>query len=287
MLALFPSPLASERKSAPIVDVVVPSVLRDYDIHYDILAHTIAFVDRTPSYAIKEAISVLFLLVSVFFVVRLMRDDTYTMPFYHWGVLVVSTLTVLLGLLSRTGSLASLWFQISTATTVAVHLAVEAYRFHVHLFGGRAAVNLMQQIDLKPDMAVILTAMIIASFTIASHSLLVIPCFISLFYSVKTVSETVNARWVERKPASLAYILCVVVDIAYTLMLWHFVVWEFMNQSLASVWYSQELLLITVTLAAGVYTAHLRAKSTIFPAIAVGCIHTFQRVLDDPNTKLQ
>ncbi len=268
---LFPSPASSVRTSQPIIDVVVAWVMAAYDIHYDIILHRIAFRPRRPSRAIKQVVAILGALVSIFFVVRLMKEDTYRVRVYHWTSLSIALVTVAVSLASGSGALGSVWFVWTTAAAAAVHLAVEIYRFHVHTTrtadGGGKAVRVMQSIDIKPDMGILLIAMIVSMYTIASHSLVVLATFVVIFFSIKTVSETVNARWVTGMRAAVIYAVCVTVDIAYALVLWHFVVWEFMSQTLVAKWYVQEILLIVVTLAAGVFVAHVRFRSRIMPAL--------------------
>lgn len=266
-ITIRPSSLISERVTEPLVDVVIPYILHDWDIHYDVETHRIAFRTRYPSLLSKQITAPLWFVVSVFFVVRLMKEDTYRVPAYHWTVLIICIATVVIALVSRSGSLASPWLQASTIVTLVVHLVIEAIRFTIHTRSQNQVSGVMQQIDIKPDMGVIMVAMITASYSFASHGLVVVPTFVILFYSVKTVSETVNARWIRGVSTAVLYTICLCIDIAYTLVLWHFIVWEFMDQTMIAAKYVQESVLVVITISGGIVVAHTRFRSTILPSI--------------------
>jgi hypothetical protein len=319
-----PSIEFSQRTPAALIDVPMAVVLRETDVHFDIVSRRILFVPRHPTRLGKEITSVIGAMVAVFFVVRLMKDTTQGVPVYHWFVVCVSILGIAVAIATQARCLQSPMFVTIVIVATVIHLGAEVFRFTTHRRAckrrlrsvkekGHEVVGLandsrdsrdstdtnepksrttttttttknydvdgvdiavMNNIDIKPDMGIILTSLVLCMYTISSHSLVIIPALIAVFVSVKMVSELMNSRWISFGRANRAvfdavYIVCLVTDISLSLALWRYVVWEFTTQTIIAPWYLQDTLLILITVGGGSFLAKTRFDSTICHRIRV------------------
>jgi hypothetical protein len=170
-----------------------------------------------------------------------------------------------LSLLSQSNALSSLAFALASGLVTVVHFILEAIRFETRSFEtasdptttGRAR-TIMQYAVLKPDMAILLVALILAFYAITSHSLIVIPTLLALMYIIKTIAELINLRTHHKHLDTMGLLItCVIVDFVYSVFLWRYIIGEFLARTLVATWYLQELLLLVVVMGAAVYTALL------------------------------
>lgn len=260
-------PRASWSISTPqnIVDVSEAFLVSHVDICYDRISNTIRTRARVPSLAMKIVVALLAAVVAVFFVVRLMISDTWTHAVAHWAMLTTAGLLTGLSLLSQSNALSSLAFALASGLVTVVHFILEAIRFETRSFEtasdptttGRAR-TIMQYAVLKPDMAILLVALILAFYAITSHSLIVIPTLLALMYIIKTIAELINLRTHHKHLDTMGLLItCVIVDFVYSVFLWRYIIGEFLARTLVATWYLQELLLLVVVMGAAVYTALL------------------------------
>ena len=258
-----------ERTSERVVDVDMGALASDHEVWYDMHSGRIRFQDRHPSKLVKQFAAVLSFIITVFCIVRIMYHDTYRIPAFHFIMLMISIGAIILALASRANALSSRWFFWPTVVVLIGHTVLELIRFSIHLNekkkNGERRRGIMLDIDLKPDLALVLIALILTTYIYAVHSLVVIPTFMVLLYTTKTVSEGVNMRWIvgEDRFSIIMYMASVIMDVGYTLILWHFPVFEFMNKTLVADLHIQGFLLAVLTISGGFFMASLRFESVI------------------------
>jgi hypothetical protein len=259
----------SVRSTEPIVDVNESYLVARVDVHYDRTSHTIALRPRMPSLGLKIATSLAAALVAFFFVTRLLLETTWRHTALHAIMLSTGTLTTILSLSTRANGMKSIFFLLSSAVVTAAHLVIESIRWWQKSHASKAQINrrdpgthVLLYIDLKPDLALLMVALILSFYAITSHSLIVIPTLLVMLFIVKTLAEFFNLRSLRplrgvRGHRVDVYLLvaCLITDLYYSVVLWRYIVGDFLRMTLVSAWYLQEILLLVVLLDAALYVA--------------------------------
>jgi len=251
----------SQRSPKRIVDVSEAFMISRVDVFYDIQNHTIAVRDRVPGLTHKIITSLAAAIVAFLFVGRLMLVDTWKKTVAHWSMLTFALGTTVLSLSTRANNLVHLVFFLSSILVSVAHLVCEIIRFKLRERNKEESRTILQYATLKPDMAILLVALILAFYAITSHSLIVLPMLLSLMYIVKSLSEFINFRLHESTQDNALLIGCILVDIYFSGILWAYVVNDFLKRTLVATWYLQEALLLVVVVDASFYVATLEYKS--------------------------
>jgi hypothetical protein len=261
----LPPAMWSVRSPKPIVDVSEAYMVERVNLHYDIISHTIAAKPRVPSLGLKIATSLAAGLVSFLFVTRLMLEHTWRRPALHWTMIGIAIATTALALVTRANGLHSVVFLLSTAGVTLAHLGVEIARFLRRQRLEKQHRKALPFVDLKPDMAILLVAMILSFYGITSHSLIVIPMLLAMLYIVKTLAELLNLRSVRvlHTTDQILISVCLVVDTFFSATLWRYVVGDFLAMTLVANWYLQEFLLSVVVVLAALYVANITDTTAI------------------------
>ena len=258
-------PPASWSQQSPkrIVDVNEAFMISHVDIFYDIQNHTIAVRDRVPGLTHKIVTALAAALVAFLFVARLMLSNTWKNTTAHWSMIAFALGTTVLSLSTRANNLVHLVFFLSSILVSVAHLVCEILRFKWRGDSETQARTILQYATLKPDMAILLVALILAFYAITSHSLIVLPMLLSLMYIVKSLSEFINFRnHPDNTTSEIALLIgCILVDIYYSGILWAYVVNDFLGRTLVATWYLQETLLLVVVVDASFYVATLEKTS--------------------------
>jgi hypothetical protein len=255
----------SVRTPRAIVDVVESAVVRAYDIEYDIVSHRMALTRRKTSIGLKIVAASMGMLVSFLFVVRLHYDKSWQHLPAHIAILTVASVATLTALCTQANKMRTPAFLVGTLVTLPAHLALEAVR--VTFKRARCTQTAMFWVDLKPDMAIIMVSVTLSFYAITTHSLILLPALMTLLYASKMLAEVVNLRLPPVDtvtPRATLYrwlvLLCVGVDVVYTLILWRYIIGDFVRMTLIATWYIQELLLAVVVVHIGLYVANIQRE---------------------------
>jgi len=263
----MPLALWSVRTPRKIVDINEAYLLRHVDIHYDIGLHTVAVTQRHLSRTLKNITALLAAVVAVFFIGRVMIEDTWRKPALHITMLVLAVVTTALSLWTRANGMYSpVFIGIATGVTLS-HIITESIRYRLKRHHRRE--HIMVWIELKPDVALLLTALTLAFYAFASHTLLVLPALGAVFFSVKTFAEIFNLRSLKPllahpklRTGAILVCVCIVTDLIFTVALWRYIVGDFLRMTHVGVWYAQEILLAVITIDMAIYVATLTDKAT-------------------------